>query len=81
MIWFIIILVYLSIIGIAAAAMYTDMSYGQTVGDYIDKEYKKSDGGMDPFYVMALIPGIDVIAFFPLFVLLIYNLIKNFKKV
>jgi hypothetical protein len=72
--------VYLLIVGIAAAAMYTDMSSGQTVGDYINKESKKPDGGMDPFYVMALIPGIDIIAFFPLFVLLIYNLIKNFKK-
>ena len=71
---------YLLIVGIAAAAMYTDMSSGQTVGDYINKESKKPDGGMDPFYVMALIPGIDIIAFFPLFVLLIYNLIKNFKK-
>ena len=80
MIWFIIILVYLLIVGIAAAAMYTDMSSGQTVEDYINKESKKPDGGMDPFYVMALIPGIDIIAFFPLFVLLIYNLIKNFKK-
>ena len=80
MFWFIIILVYLLIVGIAAAAMYTDMSSGQTVGDYINKESKKPDGGMDPFYVMALIPGIDIIAFFPLFVLLIYNLNKKFKK-
>jgi hypothetical protein len=81
MIWFIIILVYLLIIGIAAAAMYTDMSSGQTVGDYINKESKKSDGGLVPFYVISLIPGIDIIAFFPLLVLLIYNLIKNLKKV
>jgi hypothetical protein len=57
------------------------MSSGQTVGDYINKESKKPDGGMVPFYIIALIPGIDIIAFFVLSVLLIYNLIKNFKKV
>lgn len=81
MIWFIIILVYLLIVGISAAAMYTDMVSGQTIEDYLKKESKKPDGGLHPFYVMALIPGINVIAFFTLFILLIYNLIKNFKKV
>ena len=80
MIWFIIILVYLLIVGIAAATLYTDMSCGQSVEDYINKESKKPDGGLVPFYVISLIPGIDIIAFFPLFVLLIYNLIKNLKK-
>ena len=81
MIGFIIVLVYLLIVGVAASAMYTDMVSGQTIEDYLRRESKKPDGGLNPFYVMALIPGIDVIAFFPLFVLLIYNLIKNFKKV
>lgn len=81
MIWFIIILIYLSIIGIAAAAMYTDMSYGQTVEDYLNKERRLGEDGMYPWYIMALIPASDVIAFFPLSLLLIYNLIKNFKKV
>ena len=80
MIWFIIILVYLLIVGIAAAAMYTDMSYGQTVGEYLNSELKKGDNGMCPWYIMALIPVTDIIAFFPLFILLVYNLIKDFKK-
>ena len=81
MIWFIIILVYVLIVGIAVATLYTDMSCGQSVEDYINKELKKPDAGLVPFYTMALIPGIDIIAFFPLSVLLIYNLIKNLKKV
>jgi hypothetical protein len=81
MIGFIIVLLYLLIVGIAAATLYTDMSCGQSVEDYINKECKKPDAGLVPFYTMALIPGIDIIAFFPLFVLLIYNLVKNFKKV
>lgn len=80
MIWFIIILVYLLIIGIAAAAMYTDMSSGQTVEDYLNKERRLGEDGMYPWYIMALIPAADVVAFFPLSLLLIYNLIKNFKK-
>ena len=48
MIWFIIILVYLLIVGIAAAAMYTDMSFGQTVGDYLNKERRLGEDGMYP---------------------------------
>lgn len=81
MIWFIIILVYLLIVGIAAAAMYTDMVSGQTVEDYLNKERLLGENGMYPWYIMALIPGADIFAFFPLSLLLIYNLIKNFKKV
>lgn len=81
MIWFIIILVYLLIVAIAIATMYIDMSYGQTVGEYLDNELKRGDNGMCPWYIMALIPVVDVIAFFPLFILLVYNLIRNFKKV
>ena len=81
MIWFIIILVYLLIVGIAAAAMYMDMSYGQTVGEYLNSELKKGDNGMCTWYIMALIPVTDIVAFFPLSILLIYNLIRNFKKI
>ena len=81
MIWFIVILVYLLIIGIAAAAMYTDMVSGQTVEDYLNKERRLGEDGMCPWYIMALIPAADIVAFFPLSLLLIYNLIKNFKKV
>lgn len=80
MIWFIIILIYLLIVGIAAAAMYTDMVSGQTVEDYLNKERRLGENGMSHWYVMALIPVTDLIAFFPLSLLLIYNLIKNFKK-
>lgn len=80
MIWFIIILIYVLIVGIAAAAMYTDMSSGQTVEDYLNKERKLGEDGMYPWYIMALIPTADIVAFFPLSLLLIYNLIKNFKK-
>ena len=81
MIWFIIILVYLLIVGIAIVAMYMDMGYGQTVENYINNELKRGDNGMCPWYIMALIPVVDIIAFFPLFILLVYNLIRNFKKV
>jgi hypothetical protein len=80
MIWFIIILIYLLIVGIAAAAMYTDMVSGQTVEDYLNKERRLEEDGMYPWYIMALIPAADIVAFFPLSLLLIYNLIKNFKK-
>ena len=81
MIWFIIILIYLLIVGIAAATLYTDMSSGQTVENYINNELKKGDNGMCTWYILALIPVVDIIAFFPLFILLVYNLIRNFKKV
>ena len=81
MIWFIIILVYLLIVGIAIVAMYMDMRYGQTVENYINNELKRGDNGMCPWYIMALIPVVDLVAFFPLFILLVYNLIRNFKKV
>lgn len=80
MIWFIIILIYLLIVGIAAVAMYTDMVSGQTVEEYLKKEQRLGEDGMYPWYIMALIPAADVVAFFPLSLLLIYNLIKNFKK-
>lgn len=80
MIWFIIILVYLLIVGLAAAAMYTDMVSGQTVEDYLNRERRLGEDGLYHWYVMALIPAADVIAFFPLSLVLIYNLIKNFKK-
>ena len=78
---FIIILVYLLIVGIAIVAMYMDMRYGQTVENYINNELKRGDNGMCPWYIMALIPVVDLVAFFPLFILLVYNLIRNFKKV
>lgn len=81
MIWLIIISIYLFIVGIAAAAMYTDMVSGQTVEDYLNRERRLGDDGMYPWYIIALIPIADVVAFFPLSILLIYNLIKNFKKV
>ena len=81
MIWFIIILVYLLIVGLAAAAMYSDMSYGQTVEEYLNRQRKLEEDGMYHWYIMALIPVTDLIAFFPLSLVLIYNLIKNFKKV
>ena len=71
--WFIIILVYLLIVGIAIVAMYMDMGYGQTVENYINNELKRGDNGMCPWYIMALIPVVDLVAFFPLFILLVYK--------
>lgn len=69
------------IVGLAAVTMYTDMVSGQTVEDYLNREHRLGEDGMYPWYIMALIPAADLIAFFPLSLLLIYNLIKNFKKV
>lgn len=71
---------YLLFLGIGAAALYTSMEKGQSIEEYLNKERRKLDDGLFPAYVMVLIPGIDVIAGLWLLIILIYNLIKNFRK-
>lgn len=74
------IFIYLLFICIGAAALYTSMKKGQSIEEYLNCEKVKGENGLFPVYVMVLIPGVDVIAGLWLLVILIYNLIKNFRK-
>lgn len=80
MIALLLIFIYLLFIGIGAAALYTSMKKGQSIEEYLNCEKVKEDNGLLPVYIMVLIPGVDVIAGLWLLVILIYNLIKNFRK-
>lgn len=70
--WF--ILYYLIPIIITATAVYVDMEKGQTVEDYLGKEDKEW------FAVITFVPAINIITAFLGLCIIIYNLIKDFKK-
>ncbi len=72
--------IYILFICIGVAAFYTSMEKGQSIEEYYNKEKRKEDAGLIPVYIMVLIPGTDIIAGFWLLGILIFNLIKNFRK-
>lgn len=72
--------IYLLFICIGAATLYTSMEKGQSIEEYLNYEKAKEDSELFTVYVMLLIPGVNVIAGLWVFVILIYNLIKNFRK-
>ena len=70
--WF--VLCYLIPIAIVAIAVYVDMEKGQTVEDYIgnnDKEW---------FCIVTFVPAVNIITAFIGLCIIIYNLVKDFKK-
>lgn len=72
MIWF--ILCYLIPIIIIATAVYVDMEEGQTVEDYVSKNDKEY------FAIIMFVPVINIITAFLGLCIIIYHLVKDFKK-